>query len=172
MLVARRQSATGLGLRLKPPPWKGVPRGCLQERAGTRHFSQLASSSRGSDCSSGNALPLAENAFMGVCAIEQFPFVQLVPLMDREQSWRLARCGRFGVNGVRVWRAVTLRQTWVVIFFLHGGFLTTPKSAGSMASATTVAIWLGPNPNSGPTGRCPMKPNTPLGPDQVNVLLL
>jgi uncharacterized membrane protein len=30
----------------------------------------------------------------------------------------------------------------------------------------------GPSATSGPTGRCPMKPNTPLGPDQVNVLLL
>jgi hypothetical protein len=26
-----------------------------------------------------------------------------------------------------------LPQTWVVIFFLRGGFLTTPDSAGSMA---------------------------------------
>jgi hypothetical protein len=56
----------------KPPPWKGASRGCLQERAGTRHFSQLASSSRGSYCSSGNALPFAENAIYWVCAIEQF----------------------------------------------------------------------------------------------------
>jgi hypothetical protein len=48
------------------------PRGCLEERAGTRHDSQLASFSRGSNCSSGNALPLAENAILGVCAIEQF----------------------------------------------------------------------------------------------------
>jgi hypothetical protein len=49
----------------------GVFAGCLLERAGTRH-SQLASFSRGSNCSSGNALPLAENAILGVCAIEQF----------------------------------------------------------------------------------------------------
>jgi hypothetical protein len=42
----------------KPPPWKGAPRGCLQERAGTRHVSQLASFTRGSHCSSGNASPL------------------------------------------------------------------------------------------------------------------
>jgi hypothetical protein len=32
----------------KPPPCKGASRGCLQERASTRHDSQLASSSRGS----------------------------------------------------------------------------------------------------------------------------
>jgi hypothetical protein len=46
--------------------------GCRQERAGTRHLSQLASFSRGSNCSSGNASPLAENAFWGIRAIEQF----------------------------------------------------------------------------------------------------
>jgi hypothetical protein len=34
--------------------------------------------------------------------------VQLVPLTDREQSWRLARRGRFRVNGVRVWQVATL----------------------------------------------------------------
>jgi hypothetical protein len=41
----------------KPPPWKGASRGCLQERAGTRHDSQLATFTRGSYCSSGNASP-------------------------------------------------------------------------------------------------------------------
>jgi hypothetical protein len=50
----------------KPPPWKGVSRGCLQERVDTRHISQLASFTRGSYCSSGNALLLAENAILGV----------------------------------------------------------------------------------------------------------
>jgi hypothetical protein len=28
------------------------------------------------------------------------------------------------------------------------------------------------HPAAGPTGRCPVQPNPPLGPDQVNVLLL
>jgi hypothetical protein len=28
------------------------------------------------------------------------------------------------------------------------------------------------HPAAGPTGRCPVQPSTPLGPDQVNVLLL
>jgi hypothetical protein len=32
---------------------------------------------------------------------------------------------------------------------------------------------LGMHPRAaGPTGRCPVQPSTPLGPDQVNVLLL
>jgi hypothetical protein len=78
-------------------------------------------------------LPLQTMQFGGVAPSNNSAFVQLVPLMVREQSWRLARCGRFRVNGVRVWRVVTLQQTCVVIFFLCGSFLTTPKSAGSMA---------------------------------------
>jgi hypothetical protein len=48
-------------------------------------------------------------------------------------SYALARCGRFRANGVRVWQVVTILQTWVVTFFLRGGFLITPDSAGSMA---------------------------------------
>jgi hypothetical protein len=28
------------------------------------------------------------------------------------------------------------------------------------------------HPAAGPMGRCPVQPSTPLGPDQVNVLLL
>jgi hypothetical protein len=42
----------------KPPPWKGASRGCLRERAGTRHASQLASFTRGTYSLSGNATPL------------------------------------------------------------------------------------------------------------------
>jgi hypothetical protein len=30
---------------------------------------------------------------------------------------------------------------------------------------------MGSDPAAGPTGRCPVQPSTPLGPDQVNVLL-
>jgi hypothetical protein len=69
--------------------------------------------------------------------------MQLVPLNSREQSWRLAKCGRFRVNGIRVCRADTLPQTWVVIFFLRGGFLTTLKSAGSMAQRDNrLPLWV------------------------------
>jgi hypothetical protein len=78
-------------------------------------------------------LPLQKMQFGEVAPSNNTAFVQLVPLTDREQSWALARCGRFRVNGIRVCRADTLPQTWVVIFFLRGGFLTTPKAAGSMA---------------------------------------
>jgi hypothetical protein len=41
----------------KPPPRKGTSRGCLRERAGTRHVSKLASFTRGSHSLSGNATP-------------------------------------------------------------------------------------------------------------------
>jgi hypothetical protein len=68
----------------------------------------------------------------------------------------------------------TLLETWVVIFFLRGGFLTTPESAGSMAQRDNrLPLWvLGMHhPAAGAKRRCPMQPNTPLGPDQVNVIL-
>jgi hypothetical protein len=51
----------------KPPPCKGASRGCLQERAGTRHASHLASFTRGSYGLSGNATPLQKMQFE-VCA--------------------------------------------------------------------------------------------------------
>jgi hypothetical protein len=95
------------------------------------------------------------------------------------------------------------KQTWVVIFFLRGGFLTTPESVGSMAQRdnrhflwylactfssaevsthrqTQQVQWHSSvsrrldlhHPAAGPPGRCPVQPSTPLGPDQVNALLL
>jgi hypothetical protein len=51
----------------EPPPWKGVFRGCLLERGGTPHVSQLASFTRGSYCLIGNATPLQKMQFKG-CA--------------------------------------------------------------------------------------------------------
>jgi hypothetical protein len=78
------------------------------------------------------------------------------------------------VSGVRVLRKATLLQTWVVIFFLRGGFLTTPKSAGSMAQRDNrhadQVLGMHPCP-AGAMRRCPVQPSTPLGPDQVNALL-
>jgi hypothetical protein len=67
-----------------------------------------------------------------------------------------------------------LPETWVVIFFLRGGFLTTPDSAGSMAQRDSRRI-LGLDMHhraAGPMGRCPVQPSTPLGPDQVNVIYM
>jgi hypothetical protein len=96
---------------------------------------RLASFSRSSHCWSGNASSLAENAFWGSRDIEQY-CVRAVGTsheVNGELSWTLPRCGRFRVNGIRVWLYVTLPQTWVVIFLLRGGFLTTPDSASSMA---------------------------------------
>jgi hypothetical protein len=75
----------------------GVFAGCLLERAGTR-LSQLASFSRGFNCSSGNAYPLADNAIMGIRAIEQFR-VRAAGCSQEESSARLAsRAG--GLRGV------------------------------------------------------------------------
>jgi hypothetical protein len=90
------------------------------------------------------SLPLADSANWGLARHRTIPRqLQLVPLNSREQSWRLARCGRFRFNRVRVWRVVTLPQTWVVIFFLRGGFLTTPESAGSMAQRDNrLPLWV------------------------------
>jgi hypothetical protein len=51
----------------KPPPCEGASRGCLQERAGTRHVSQLASFTRGPYSLSGNATSLQTMQFE-VCA--------------------------------------------------------------------------------------------------------
>jgi hypothetical protein len=59
--------------------------GCSEERPNTRHFHQLASFARSSHCLSGNASPLAANAFMGIRAIEQY-CVCAVGTSQRSQS--------------------------------------------------------------------------------------
>jgi hypothetical protein len=66
---------------------------------------------------------------------------------------------------------VTLLQTWVVIFFLRGGFLITRDSAGSMAQRDNRRLDIH-HTAAGAMRRCPVQSSTPLGPDQVNVLLL
>jgi hypothetical protein len=80
-------------------------------------------------------LPLQTMQYWGFAPLNNAVLVQSVPLneVNRELSWTLPRCGRFRVNGVRVLHKATLPHPWVVIFFLRGGFLTTPDSAGSMA---------------------------------------
>jgi hypothetical protein len=92
------------------PPYKprevGVFAGCLQERAGTHHLSRLASFSRGFNCSSGNASPLADNAIWGSRAIEQF----------RVRAAGTSHGSRAELEACEVWC----------------GHPTTPKSAGSM----------------------------------------
>jgi hypothetical protein len=62
-------------------------------------------------------------------------------------------------------------STEIVIVFLRGGFLTRPDSAGSMAQRDNRRLDC-TTPYSGALRRCPVQPSTPLGPDQVNVLLL
>jgi hypothetical protein len=62
----------------------GVFAGCSQERANTRRTYRLAFSHE-SHCSSGNASPLADNAFLGIRAIEQFR-ASAVGTSQRSQS--------------------------------------------------------------------------------------
>jgi hypothetical protein len=78
----------------------------------------------------------------------------------------------WGAQGkrIRVWPVVTLPKPEIVIFFLHGGFFPPANSAGSMAQRDNSRIDLHQSA-AGPTGRCPVQSSTPLGPDQVNVLL-
>jgi hypothetical protein len=124
----------------KPPPWKGASRGCLQERAGTRHFSQLASSSRGSYCSSGNALPFADNANCGVCAVEQF----------RVCAGGTSQFSRAELEACEAWSVQGQRGTCVTCghpppnlgrdLFPRGVFLPHPSQQVQWHSATTVAL--------------------------------
>jgi hypothetical protein len=62
-----------------------------------------------------------------------------------------------------------------VIFFLRGGFLPLAIQRLSMAQPdnrrTEWVLGMHPRP-AGATRRCPVQPSTPLGPDQVNALLL
>jgi hypothetical protein len=81
------------------PPEVSVFAGCLQETAATRHLSQLASFSRGSICSSGNASPLADNAILGIRAIEQFP-VHAVGSSHGSRA-ELEACAVWSVQGQR-----------------------------------------------------------------------
>jgi hypothetical protein len=62
----------------------------------------------------------------------------------------------------------------MLIHSIRQGGESSPLSPPNamLLGITSYGIWLAPPEFSGPMGRCPMKPNTPLGPDQVNVLLL
>jgi hypothetical protein len=67
-------------------------------------------------------------------------------------------------------------KTWVRNLFLRGGFYPPANPAGSMTQRDRVTRrstkGLGMHfPATWPTDRCPVQPSTPLGPDQVNVLL-
>jgi hypothetical protein len=82
----------------KPPPWKGASRGYLSERAETRHFTQLASFSRGLNCSSGNAIPLQTMQFGGCTPSNNS--ASHAARTSQESSTRASRAGRLrGVVG-------------------------------------------------------------------------
>jgi hypothetical protein len=82
----------------KPPSCKGASRGCLQERAGTRHASQLASFTRGSYSLSGNATPL-QTMQIKVCAPSNYSASHAAGGSSQNSSTRLAsRAG--GLRGV------------------------------------------------------------------------
>jgi hypothetical protein len=119
----------------KPSPCKGASRECLQERAGTRHVSQLASFTRGSYSLSGNATPLQTMQFE-VCTPSNY-------------SASSAAGSSQGTRRVRSWghtsgdRSRVKRDTCVAIghpssnlgrnLFPCGVFLSSTESAGSMA---------------------------------------
>jgi hypothetical protein len=93
-----------------------------------------------------------------------------------EQSWRLAIGGRFRANGYVCckWQP---SQNLSRNLFPRRRFSPTGDSAAFNGTARQPSPALGtrlhpPHPYSGPPGRCPVQPGTPLGPDQVNVLLL
>jgi hypothetical protein len=113
----------------------GVFAGCLKERANTRRTYRLAFVSHDSHCSSGNASPLAENAFLGIRAIEQFRAFA-VGTSQRSQSGA-------ELDASEVWSVQGQRGTCVAQgnpppnlgrnLFPPRRFSTTPDSAGSMA---------------------------------------
>jgi hypothetical protein len=81
-----------------PPNKGGVLAGCLLEREGTPCFIQLASCSRGSNCSSGNALPLQTMQIRG-CAPSNNSASHAAG-SSQESSTRAGRAGRLrGVVG-------------------------------------------------------------------------
>jgi hypothetical protein len=78
----------------------GVVRGCLQERAGTRHIIQLASFARAGHSLRGNVTPFAANAKIGVWTPSDcHASSQAGSSQFRVQSWTHPRCDRFRVNG-------------------------------------------------------------------------
>jgi hypothetical protein len=77
-----------------PPGKVGVLAGCLLERAGTPSVSQLASFSRGSNSSSGNASPL-QKMQIGGCAPSNYSASHAAGT-SQESSTRTSRAGRLG----------------------------------------------------------------------------
>jgi hypothetical protein len=82
------------------------------------------------------------------------------------KKWRGDPPGRYGRMGI------TLLGAYQCCVF---GFLSTPDSAefNGTARQPSLRMVLGMHhPAAGPTGRCPVQPNTPLGPDQVHVIII
>jgi hypothetical protein len=92
---------------------------------------------------------------------------------DGEQNWKLAIRWRFRVNGY----VCCTRQPFQNLsrdLFPPRRFSPPDDSAASMAQRDNrhTDRVLGMHPRAGgATRRCPVQPSTPLGPDQVNVLL-
>jgi hypothetical protein len=163
----------------KPPPWKGVFEGSSYERASYRHASQLASS-RGTSGLSVNASPL-----------EKIQLSVKTPSNQRHGSAAGSSQGPSSTHVVRSWRHKSGRRSGVNGYacgnsspfpnlgrnlFPCGVFLRCTKSAGTMAQRDNRHLirWLDQRahaPSAHPSA-CPVRPTTPLGPDQVNVLSL
>jgi hypothetical protein len=147
----------------RPCIGKGVVRGCLQERAGTRHFiSQLAFFARVGHSLSGNATPLQKMQIKvwtpSDChASSQAGSSQQIWV----QSWMHPRCGRFRVNGY----VCCTRKPFPNLsrnLSLRGGFLPHPIQRRSMAQRDNRRSWLH-FPATRPTGRCPVQPRPRWG---------
>jgi hypothetical protein len=122
----------------KPPPWKGASRGCLQERAGTRHVSQLASFSRGSHCSSGNASPL-QTMQIGGCAPSNNSALHAVGSSQGSRA-ELEACEVWSVQGQRDTCVTNCHPSSNLgrNLFPHGVFLPHPSQRVQRHSVTTV----------------------------------
>jgi hypothetical protein len=100
----------------------------------------------------------------------RFKFRSRYPLSDtvHVRSWRHTSGCRFRVKGY-VCGTLSPSRNLGRNLFPRGVFLQCAKSAGSMAQWESKATCS--SPTAGAIRRCPVKPSTPLGPDQVNLLL-
>jgi hypothetical protein len=157
---------------LATPPWKGASRGCLQERAGTRHDSQLASFSRGSCCSSGIATPCSQ-CKLGVSSPSN---------KSASRAVGSSQGSRAELEACEVWSVQGQRGTCVTNchpppnlgrnLFPRGVFLPHPSQQVQRHSVRTVTSD-GPGlPRMAALRAVVRCSQDPAGPEQVNVLLL
>jgi hypothetical protein len=137
---------------------------------------QLAFFSRGFNSSGGNAIPLQQMQFRGYAPSNYSAFSAAGTSQSsrRVRSWRHTSGGRSRVKWDTCVANGNPSSNLGRNLFPCGVFLSSTKSAGSMAhrdnrhsSGTSLH-----HRAARATRRCPVQPSTPLGPDQVDVLLL